>query len=129
MLQGKLFAAARTVPRNLARFSSSRIGQSAVAPRNAFGPLKYSTATPLTTPPTTPLTTPPTTPLLPTSTPKEAAVSSIDGLLPDVQGSDGTTDWSRSYHGLSATPFAPEVAEVLLTPIDPKDVEMKPGEY
>ena len=40
---------------------------------------------------------------------------------------DEHTDWSKSYHGLSAQPFPKEVAEVLLAPIDPQDVEIKPG--
>lgn len=42
-------------------------------------------------------------------------------------GSEVPTDWSRSYHGLSMQPFDDKVADVLLAPIDPKDVEMKPG--
>jgi hypothetical protein len=41
-------------------------------------------------------------------------------------GSDGTRDWSKSYFGLSAQPFAKEIAEVLMAPLDPMDVEMKP---
>jgi Mitochondrial genome maintenance MGM101 len=40
---------------------------------------------------------------------------------------DSATDWSRSYHGLSETPFEKEIADILLAPIDPADVEMKPG--
>jgi hypothetical protein len=36
-------------------------------------------------------------------------------------------DWSRSYHGLSSQPFPKEVADILLAPVDPLDVEMKPG--
>ena len=47
--------------------------------------------------------------------------------LPDVLGSDGTTDWSKSYFGLSSQPFAKEIAAVLMAPLDPMDVEMKPG--
>ncbi|KAF9534616.1 mitochondrial genome maintenance MGM101-domain-containing protein [Crepidotus variabilis] len=46
--------------------------------------------------------------------------------LPDIKGRDGTTDWSRSYSGLSTKPFPKEVADVLLAPIEPDDVEMKP---
>ncbi|KAF8165716.1 mitochondrial genome maintenance MGM101-domain-containing protein [Crassisporium funariophilum] len=46
--------------------------------------------------------------------------------LPDATGSDGTTDWSKSYSGLSASPFSKEIAEVLMAPIDPLDVEVKP---
>jgi hypothetical protein len=49
--------------------------------------------------------------------------------LPDVKGHDGTTDWSRSYAGLSVQPFSNEVAEILQAPIDPLDVEMKPGVF
>lgn len=37
------------------------------------------------------------------------------------------TDWSKSYNGLSMQPFPKEIADVLLAPIDPLDVEMKPG--
>jgi hypothetical protein len=40
---------------------------------------------------------------------------------------DGALDWSRSYHGLSVTPFPKESADVLLAPVDPRDVEIKPG--
>ena len=47
--------------------------------------------------------------------------------LPDVLGSDGTRDWSKSYFGLSAQPFAKDIADVLMAPLDPMDVEMKPG--
>jgi hypothetical protein len=46
--------------------------------------------------------------------------------LPDAVGSDGTTDWSKSYFGLSAQPFAKHISDVLMAPIDPMDVEMKP---
>lgn len=41
----------------------------------------------------------------------------------------GPTDWSRSYHGLSVEPFAKEVADILQAPIDPLDVEIKPGAF
>jgi len=46
--------------------------------------------------------------------------------LPDAVGSDGTTDWSKSYSGLSTQPFAKEIADVLMAPLDPLDVEIKP---
>ncbi|KAH8930229.1 mitochondrial genome maintenance MGM101 [Atractiella rhizophila] len=35
-------------------------------------------------------------------------------------------DWSTSFYGLSQTPFEKEIADILLKPIDPADVEMKP---
>ena len=44
-------------------------------------------------------------------------------LSADQQG----TDWSKSYHGLSSQAFSKDIAEMLLAPIDPQDVEMKPG--
>jgi hypothetical protein len=40
---------------------------------------------------------------------------------------DGITDWSRSYSGLSQEAFTKDIADVLLAPVDPMDVEMKPG--
>ncbi|EGE08226.1 mitochondrial genome maintenance protein [Trichophyton equinum CBS 127.97] len=35
-------------------------------------------------------------------------------------------DWTRSYHGLSAEPFSKEAAAILLAPVEPDDVEIKP---
>ena len=47
---------------------------------------------------------------------------------PTSYGGDGSkNDWSRSYHGLSSEPFPREVADVLLAPIDPLDIEIKTG--
>ena len=36
-------------------------------------------------------------------------------------------DWSKSYFGLSTQPFSAEVAEILQAPLNPNDIEMKPG--
>ncbi|RVD85373.1 uncharacterized protein DFL_003697 [Arthrobotrys flagrans] len=41
-------------------------------------------------------------------------------------GEELATDWSRSFSGLSQEPFAKEVADVLLQPLDPSEVEIKP---
>ncbi len=35
-------------------------------------------------------------------------------------------DWANSFHGLSTTPFSKEAAEILMQPVEPKDVEIKP---
>ncbi|KIW19570.1 mitochondrial genome maintenance protein MGM101 [Exophiala spinifera] len=35
-------------------------------------------------------------------------------------------DWSKSFHGLSAEPFSKEAADVLMAPLSPDDVEIKP---
>lgn len=50
---------------------------------------------------------------------------------PAITGNNGEapTDWSKSYHGLSEQAFSKDVAEILLAPIDPMDIEMKPGEF
>jgi hypothetical protein len=37
-------------------------------------------------------------------------------------------DWTTSFYGLSAKPFAKDVANVLLRPLAPTDIEIKPGE-
>ena len=42
---------------------------------------------------------------------------------------DEHTDWSKSYSGLGTSAFPKEVTDVLLAPVDPADVEMKPGEW
>ncbi|KAI6100126.1 mitochondrial genome maintenance MGM101 [Pisolithus sp. B1] len=55
------------------------------------------------------------------ATPQSAFVGE---LLP---GSDHVaTDWSRSYYGLSSQAFSKEIADVLLAPIDERDIEIKP---
>lgn len=64
------------------------------------------------------------------NTPAESIPSSGALTLPptfDAPPTGSTTDWSRSYHGLSTQPFPPEVADILLASIEPLDIEMKPG--
>ncbi|KAF7303715.1 Mitochondrial genome maintenance protein [Mycena indigotica] len=39
---------------------------------------------------------------------------------------DEATDWSKSYAGLSEKPFEKEVADILLAPVEPNDIEVKP---
>ncbi|KAG9077307.1 hypothetical protein FS749_010814 [Ceratobasidium sp. UAMH 11750] len=46
---------------------------------------------------------------------------------PPVPSTDPNgTDWYTSFHGLSAQPFPKEAAEILMAPIEPMDVEIKP---
>ncbi|KAG8835812.1 hypothetical protein FRC18_012281 [Serendipita sp. 400] len=65
---------------------------------------------------------------IPSSQPKVEVVSANPYQeplsLPDAK--DAGTDWSRSFHGLSASPFPKEVTDTLLAPIDPMDIEIKP---
>lgn len=43
------------------------------------------------------------------------------------EGTGEKVDWARSFHGLSTEPFSKEAADILLAPVDPEDVEIKPG--
>lgn len=40
---------------------------------------------------------------------------------------EGQHDWSKSYFGLSSQAFSKEIAEILTAPLDPLDIEIKPG--
>lgn len=59
----------------------------------------------------------------PTSQPSSFSEGFTPGASADVSGED----WSRSFHGLSTQPFSSEISALLQAPIDPMDVEMKPG--
>lgn len=51
------------------------------------------------------------------------------GLSGGSEATGQPTDWSRSYHGLSVQPFDEKVSDILLAPVDPMDIEMKPGAF
>lgn len=38
-------------------------------------------------------------------------------------------DWSASFHGLGSEPFPKEISDILLAPIDPDSIEIKPGQW
>lgn len=60
------------------------------------------------------------------SQPPQANTSSSQ-ILPELQEDDpSNVDWSKSFYGLSTEPFAKEAADILLAPIDPEDIEVKP---
>lgn len=65
----------------------------------------------------------PSTPTKPTS-----LADSNNGIsnepLPELD--DATINWSHSFSGLSQQPFSKEVSEILMAPLDPHDVEIKP---
>ena len=44
------------------------------------------------------------------------------------ESAGGGFDWSTSFRGLSERPFDKEVADALLKPLAPTDVEIKPGQ-
>lgn len=57
--------------------------------------------------------------------PQQTPIPASEGL---AEPSTNGTDWSKSYSGLSTQAFNKEVTDTLLAPINPLDVEMKPGE-
>jgi len=45
---------------------------------------------------------------------------------PVADDAQPSVDWSRSFAGLSTTSFSPEASAILMDPIKPEDVEVKP---
>ena len=63
------------------------------------------------------------------STEGEALQSLTDGLSDPplfLDENEKQVDWTRSYHGLSSTPFTPEQAAILQEEIPYDDIEIKP---
>ncbi|KAK4164577.1 mitochondrial genome maintenance protein MGM101 [Cladorrhinum sp. PSN259] len=63
------------------------------------------------------------------TTPSQAftsAISNPTGAAPGQAQQQGGIDWSSSFHGLSTVPFSAETAQILMKPLDPIDVEVKP---
>lgn len=62
--------------------------------------------------------------LTPSSSP--SALHNLDPATTPLETSDTTEDWTRSYHGLSSTPFTPDQSAILMQPIPTSDIEIKP---
>ena len=61
------------------------------------------------------------------STPSPAFAAALSGGgNATANGTAPAIDWSSSFHGLSTTPFSPETAAVLMQPLNPLDIEIKP---
>ncbi|KAF7432818.1 hypothetical protein PC9H_004761 [Pleurotus ostreatus] len=60
------------------------------------------------------------------NTAAEMNSSGVEGAATAPEPVQQHTDWSKSYYGLSTQAFAPEIADVLLAPIEPLDIEVKP---
>lgn len=78
----------------------------------------------------TTLNPPSTIPTKPT-TPPQPGSANLKGGLSDqpkkqIDENSSQIDWTTSFHGLSDAPFSKEAASVLLKPLDPNDVEIKP---
>ncbi|KAJ9142351.1 hypothetical protein NKR23_g7253 [Pleurostoma richardsiae] len=85
----------------------------------APAPLSFPDPQPAATPVATPaeVTSPAYSPV-PEPAPAPAPGSNGNG--------EEAIDWSSSFYGLGTTPFPPEVAAVLMGPLNPEDVEIKP---
>jgi hypothetical protein len=55
--------------------------------------------------------------------------SLTDGLVdppPTLDENEKQVDWTRSFHGLSSSPFSAEQSAILMQDITPDDIEIKP---
>ncbi|VBB79854.1 Putative Mitochondrial genome maintenance protein [Podospora comata] len=60
------------------------------------------------------------------SPPSQTFTTAISSPSRPFPPSDSGIDWSSSFHGLSTIAFSPETSSILMAPLDPIDVEMKP---
>ncbi|KAL0950078.1 hypothetical protein HGRIS_010082 [Hohenbuehelia grisea] len=128
-----LTVAARAPWRASSLFSSMRYRPTttpSIFQFQSFSSTPISCDTASTPPPPTATSTgnPSTVDKLP-STADELNVSTYDGSNAPKDSSpfkEPATDWSKSYHGLSTQAFSKEIADVLLAPIGPLDIEIKP---
>lgn len=60
------------------------------------------------------------------SQPLRSLTDGLEDPPPVLDENEKQVDWTRSYHGLSSSPFSPEQAEILQAPLDYDDIEIKP---
>lgn len=71
---------------------------------------------------------PPLEPSPPSTTPPHSIhIVEAPGFDDPAESTQPGNDWSKSFHGLSSKPFDKEVAQILMRPLDVKDIEIKPG--
>jgi Mitochondrial genome maintenance MGM101 len=104
-----------TPRRSIFLSSHLRQAQPAAAPRPNSAP----------NPPSATLTKP-AAPSQPGSADLKAGLSDHPNPQKPSDESSPQIDWTTSFHGLSDSPFSKEATNVLLKPIDPHDVEIKP---
>lgn len=105
------------------------------APSSSDSDFDYGSPSPAAQPPSSIPTTPDASTYASFTPPSYASSSSGgDAPLPEVTGgipgevsAPAGADWSTSFQGLSERPFSKEAIEHLLKPVDPADVELKPG--
>ncbi|KAG0263701.1 hypothetical protein BG011_008304 [Mortierella polycephala] len=62
-----------------------------------------------------------------TLSPSSNGSSPLKDAVIGESGAEDGQDWTRSFSGMAIEPFEKEVAEVLMSPLDPDDIEIKPG--
>lgn len=60
------------------------------------------------------------------SQPLRSLTEGLDDPPPVLSEDEKQVDWTRSFHGLSASPFTPEQSEILQKPLEFDDIEIKP---
>ncbi|CZT16195.1 related to mitochondrial genome maintenance protein MGM101 [Ramularia collo-cygni] len=60
------------------------------------------------------------------SQPLRSLTDGLEDPPPVLDEHEKQVDWTRSYHGLSASPFTAEQAQILQAPLDYDDIEIKP---
>jgi Mitochondrial genome maintenance MGM101 len=124
----------------VAKPTARSVSKTAVKPASPARTAATATTPAKTTKPVAAAASSPSKPATPPARPQPTSASSAavsdsttqsltDGLYDEpvlLDEGEKQVDWSRSFHGLSQTPFSKEAAEILLEPIDPNDVEVKP---
>lgn len=64
-----------------------------------------------------------------TTPPHSIHLVEAPGFDDQAESTQAGNDWSKSFHGLSSKPFDKEVAQILMRPLNVKDIEIKPGTY
>ena len=77
-----------------------------------------------TQPPSSSTTSKPATSSKPGTTSLTTGLS--DQPIKLAEDDPSQVDWTSSFHGLSVEPFPKEAADILLKPLNPEDVEIKP---
>lgn len=98
--------------------SIPRLHQQSPAPTST-----QATSQPSTEPSPPTAKTPPTP--APHSLTPSTEATALHNLDP-LETTDASEDWSRSYHGLSSSPFTPDQSSILMQPIPSTDIEIKP---
>ena len=116
---------------SITAYEASRLLYSLMPHRCIFTSSRHYQAQPATVPrPNSASSLPSTTPTKPTGPPQPGSANLKAGLSdqPKKQLDENSSqiDWTTSFHGLSDAPFSKEAADVLLKPLNPNDVEIKP---